>query len=105
MGKFLGGALEDFREPADSFLMRHAYKVVFPKDISQAVWAGVDPLGRSPSDPKVTSPGHKRQREEGRNSGNHIDCCQSTSSPAREIKTSETASFDPPIEHRESNIA
>ena len=37
MRKFLGGAAEDFREPADSFLMWYAYKMAFTKDIGQAV--------------------------------------------------------------------
>jgi len=83
MRKLLRRAAEDFREPADPFLMRDVHEVAVAKDLRQAVWAGVR-LRHVLSRPKVAPPSRKRQCKENRDGScckNYY--CQISSSHAR----------------------
>ena len=67
IGKPLGGATEDLREPPDSLLMRHAHEAALVKTIREAKGGGVRRRRCCP--PAVHPPGHEGQNKDDRDRG------------------------------------
>ena len=88
MRKLLGGATEDLREPANSFLMRYARDVVAVKVVRQAVFAGVCLVVDRLCRPNVPSPSHNREQKEKGEDDCYNNRCQDLSSRARKSRCS-----------------
>src|SRR5271165_3134539 len=84
MRKLFGGAAEDLCEPPDSFLMRYVHERPVAEDIRQGVLAGIRlPARHLLRRRKVPPPSHQRQRKENRDGSCYKNCCQNSSSHAR----------------------